>query len=680
MIAIDFETHLISEDMPVPKPVCLSYYINGEDKGLLVGFKDMHWFLDNILSMKDTIIIAHNASFEALVIYHWFPDLKEKLKAKYRNKTIRCTKVYEQTIDKLRRKCINQYSLSKLVDWYFKEDISETKTDPDAWRLRYSELEDIPKNQWPQDAIDYAIQDSVYAYDIYQKQKQTDVEVDVTTKADFYLNLMGLNGIYIDKDRVSQLEKELVEILEPVYNRLIDKDLVKYDKGKYKKSMKQFKEHIQSLDIKLEHTTKGGISTSAESLGHYYAESKDEVIKDFLTINKYEKVLSAFVTRLKKVKDVVRTQYNPIVGTGRTSSRGSDNFPSVNIQQMPREVPDVTYDIRNCFIPRPGYCIVSIDYTGLELSSTANQLYTETGQSYMRDVINSGSTPVDLHSKFACRIMSLKEGRVVTYEEFLANKKEKPYSYYRQLAKPINLGFPGGIGYDTMRSLLAKEGIHPKLLLLEKSKSEHSLIRKRFILRSEGYPVRIRRKSYSEYELIYDELVLLKQELFGLYPDLKDFLTEYHKNLLNGSNKSKKNEFGEWEVEPLYNYSVPGFHKCNVEYTQVCNGMLMQSPSSVGAKRVVNNICEYYEDKEDVNPIAFIHDELVFEVKTCYNMKQNIQDLSEMMIDGMQEVMPHIRIIVEAEAFEYWKKAGGFYSTTYWKDPKDKQLKGGADD
>jgi hypothetical protein len=348
------------------------------------------------------------------------------------------------------------------------------------------------------------------------------------------------------------------------------------------------------------------------------------------------------------------------------------------MQQMPREVPGVTWDIRNCFVPREGYKICSIDYSGLELSSTAHQLYDLTGNSEMRDVINSGDVPTDMHSKLACRIMSIKENKTVTYEEFVANKKESPYKYYRQLSKPINLGFPGGIGYETMRSLLIKEGINPKLVVLDKSENEDALTWKRSILRKEGHPVRVRRVGFSEYQLVYDELVQLKQELFNLYPDLEYFLTKYHEQFLNGETKRMKNEFGEWETEPLYDFEVGGytFVRAHCMYTQVCNGLLMQSPAAIGAKRAVCDILKKYVDSDEVRPLAFIHDELVFEIKDNENMQQHVQDLSEMMIDSMQTVLNSVRIAVEAECFDYWKKAGGFYEAAYWKDADNKQLKG----
>jgi hypothetical protein len=293
----------------------------------------------------------------------------------------------------------------------------------------------------------------------------------------------------------------------------------------------------------------------------------------------------------------------------------------------------------------------------------------------MQAILNGGSEPVDMHSMLAYRIKNIKEKCAETYESFVANKKKPGYAEYRQLAKPINLGFPGGIGYDTMRSLLAREGINPKLVVLESSKYECDLTWKRGRTRKEGYPTRIRRVARDKYELIYDELVLLKQELFGLYPDLHYFLNDGHNHFLTGETKAVKNEFDEWEKEPMYAFEIDGFKRDWCMYTQLCNGFLMQSPAAIGAKKAMNKIIAKYSGSISANPLAFIHDEIVFEVLDNDKMYATIKDISEIMIDEMQSVLTSVRIAVEAEVFDYWKKAGGFYDVTYWKDPNKNELR-----
>ena len=712
MIAIDYETYLISNAEPAPKPVCLSYF-DGKESGLAIGFPEIKALLARILPSET--IIAHNMSFEALVTDAHFPEFKPLLKQAFKDDRLKCTKINEQLIDNLRKKSVGKFTLAALVEHYFDEDISAEKNDPDAWRLRYSELDGVPREEWPNKAVSYAIDDSIWAYKVYQEQEKTPVDDSLSVSADFYLNKMGFTGFQIDLDRVKTLEKELLDHLTPSYGILNKHRLLNIKKkngldpkGKVKwKSIfsdmhekfveKQAKllpdlytdddlkagifkgkldAHLKEVVPNPKYTVKGGLSTKGEHLEEYIAECPDdEILKAYATTKEYEKVLSAFVSRLKEADPVIRTQYNAVVSSGRTSSRTSMAFPSVNIQQMPRGVSDVTWDIRNCFVPRKGYKIVSIDYAGLELASTANQLKVLTGKTDMLRRLNSGDVPVDMHSMLAHVIMNLKEGTSETYQSFVSRKKEKKYAAYRQLSKPINLGFPGGIGYGVMRSQLAKEGIYPKLVVLKKAVNENRLKWDYRAAKKEGYPVRIRRTGFREYELIYDELVQLKQEFLALYPDLGDFLSEGHMNYLTGEQKMVKNEYGEWEKEPMYSYEVGGFKRDWCMYTQICNGLLMQSPSAIGAKKAMVKIIEKYGDSEVMNPLAFIHDEIVFEVIDSEERNDIIDDVSEILIDEMQSVLTHVRIAVEAEVFDYWRKAGGEWEKMYWKDPGKPELR-----
>jgi len=717
LVAIDFETHLISQHMPIPKPVCLSYkYYYTSEEGLLVGFTDMEAFLLFILN-KGYTIIAHNMSFEALVIDHWFPNLKGIFQQRLDEKKIVCTKIYEQLLDNCRQKPLYRYDLASLVDSYFKEDISEDKKDPNSWRLRYSELDGVPLVEWPEKAVRYALDDSVWALRVYLEQRKTFIDINLSVKAEYYLNKMGLFGIKTDPHRTDELEQDLINKLTPMYDKLLALSLCeKNKKGKIKKNMSKLREFFKAHIKDIEFTAKGVISTSSESLERYLgtlsAESPAiEVINTFLEIMKYEKILTAFVSRLKN-QQVIRTQYNAVVSSGRTSSRSSDNFASVNIQQMPRGVDGVRHDVRNCFVPRLGYKLVSIDYNGLELASTAHQLSMVSSDPAMQRMINSGNEPVDMHSMFAARLKSIKDGRDVSYEEFVAHKKESGYKEFRQLAKPINLGFPGGIGYDNMRSILIRDGVYPKYDVIEirnvtQYKGLASWYLRNKLLSCSHFQamchltqkklwavisylqhinhhnadmLRVKRMSSTEYAIVLDELVKIKDELFNMYPDLQYFLKgdrsgAGHLNKLTGKSKKVKNEYGEWEEEPMYSFQVADFKRDWCMYTQVCNGFLMQSPAAIGAKKAMCKIIHKYQDDARCNPLAFIHDEIIFEVLDNEDQFAIIRDIANLLISEMQTVLYSVRIAVEAEICgDRWRKEGGEWSRVYWKNPGDAKL------
>ena len=131
LVSIDFETYLISQEMPIPKPVCLSYKFQVGEEGIVVGDHGMEAFLFDILSSDDKII-AHNMSFEANVIDIWFPKLRPLLVNKFNKKQMVCTKVYEQLLSNIAERPLYRFDLATLVKHYFEEDISADKKDPDA--------------------------------------------------------------------------------------------------------------------------------------------------------------------------------------------------------------------------------------------------------------------------------------------------------------------------------------------------------------------------------------------------------------------------------------------------------------------------------------------------------------------------------------------------------------------
>lgn len=649
---IDFETFLIGNESVFPKPVCLSWY-DGTETGLL-NRAESESYLHEILTKKE-LIVAHNAVFECGVTITHFPDLKNMVFDALDNNLIYCTYINEALWNVQREKKVYKLALDGLVKHYFDTDISAAKNDPDAWRLRYSELDDIPIDKWPEAAKQYAIDDSIWAYRL--KEKQEPINQSLALKSGVYLNLMGAAGFRIEQSRVELLEHELREYLKPRYEFLAQHGFCLFVGNKVKKKTKLMREHIVNSGVELQYTEKGGIATSQDALDFYMSQIDDPIIKTYSELSKYEKILSAYVSHMKGAPKIY-TSYGTTLNTGRTSSSGSDLYDSVNIQNQPREVKGTTYDVRNCYKARPGFKVVSIDYSGLELCSSSHQLYTTLGYSKMRDMLNGGSVPVDAHSHLAAR----RKG--ISYEEFMLRKAELKAD--RNKAKPLNLSFPGGVGYDTMRYLMYKADVKTHFQILEKAKRKSDLY---YYLTNLGVPdLRIKRLNKKEYALVQDELVGMKRDLFSAYPELEEFLKETHKKFMTGKIRKKKNEFGEWEEDEMYMYDIYGFKRDWCTYTALCNGFLMQTPAAVGAQRAMCRIIREFYDNPDVFPQAFIHDEVIVELRQGTEVKY-IPRISEILIDEMHTVLNTVRISVEAEVCgQFWRKSGGEWSKTYWKN------------
>jgi hypothetical protein len=198
--------------------------------------------------------------------------------------------------------------------------------------------------------------------------------------------------------------------------------------------------------------------------------------------------------------------------------------------------------------------------------------------------------------------------------------------------------------------------------------------------RETSTPVRKKRLTYDTWAIVLDEIVEIKDVLFNIYPDLKDFLTEGHKKFLTGEIGNVKNEWGEWEEEPFYKYTVKGpdketFSRNYCNYTACCNGYLMQSPAAMGAKHAMYNIVKKYYGSKVMIPQVFIHDEIVFEVLDGDSKYAIIKDVADIMITSMQKCLPNVRVAVEADGdMGCWMKAGGGYTKTFWKNPYEGRL------
>jgi hypothetical protein len=100
--------------------------------------------------------------------------------------------------------------------------------------------------------------------------------------------------------------------------------------------------------------------------------------------------------------------------------------------------------IRECFVPRPGCCFVSVDHGGLE-----NATLAQFGVWYLRDrsfadFVNSGK---DLHTLVGSKIFGC------SYDEAVKLKKAKDHDFglARDAAKPIDFGAPGGAGWRRLK-------------------------------------------------------------------------------------------------------------------------------------------------------------------------------------------------------------------------------------
>ena len=621
--AVDFETYQISSEFPFPRPVCLSW-CSGEDRGLLKP-NQVERFLRKI--PNHDIIVAHNLKFDLMVLYEWL-DLQPWVHEKLELGTLRDTLISAKLHDLAQSGDLAtpSYSLSSLVKRFYNKDISDTKG-PSSWRLRYEELNHLPFSQWPKDAVDYALDDSEWVHKLFSNYLK-DYDCQTSIRADFVLAKMNNRGIRVDQKRVNSMAQGVIKETEGSKRLLVERGFATIDPKdpkKLKKSVLKLREHITKLTprgFEPLQTPKGDVATDRTVLKRF--SKQDDVCEAFLKLSEFTKLESTYLPAL--CNNFVRANFNVLVETGRTSSFGSKLYPSCNLQNFPRGM-----GVRECLVPREGHVFVSIDYGSLELCSVAQQLLNQYGFSTHATQINSGNEPTDLHSFLGVTIYNeyLKPEIPMSYHEFVARLKagDKEVKNYRTLAKPVGLGFPGGLGPKTMVEFAATT-----------------------------YGVK----------LSIAEATRLKDIFYDTYPDFATFMKKDSKDYKTGKRRCE----GANKFSDEYVYTIGTRTRSGCTFTNFANGYLMQSLSSDGAKIALYDTYQFLFGKGQGALVNFIHDEIIFELKDGLLLEQNIEDLSYIMIRAMQKVMPNIRITVEAAVMpDRWVKDGPFrFTKKYWLD------------
>lgn len=478
-ISFDTETYLISKEKPSPPIVCGSF-CDGESVAILGGDeagKDQLY--DHVCSWLDEghRIVCHNAAFDMTVLITAWPELMESVFDHYSKGLVECTVIREKLIDIARGNLSPNkgfYSLAHLVKNYKLGSFSSDEKGEDAWRMRYSELDGIPIEDWPKDAVDYPLKDAGLTWSLYHHQTPRGEKYGALSDcrfqamADFALRLTSLRGLYTDSERVFELRKELEQKIEEAAEQAIELGLmerglkiVKDEDGKsvkkevpkangkgmklvcvkescLKKKNKVLQDrvvsHMKSLGKLPKKTDKGGIAIDADTLRDYVG--KVPGVEEWLAYVKNEKQMSTYIPTLERgIDHPVRPQFDVLKETGRTSSY------SPNIQQMPRKG-----GIRECFRAREGYVFINSDYDAQELRCLAQVWMSLFGKSRMARFFQRDPN-FDPHSLFASEAF-LK----CTYEEALqrvADKDEEALDA-RQRAKIANFGYPGGLGPATL--------------------------------------------------------------------------------------------------------------------------------------------------------------------------------------------------------------------------------------
>lgn len=239
---------------------------------------------------------------------------------------------------------------------------------------------------------------------------------------------MEKNGIWVDVPYLKKISEEYHRDLN-----LLEKDIWKQTGVEFNiNSPKQLGEILfnkLNLSIKgIKKSAGGSISTRESELEKL--RDLHPVVGEILKYRELQKLLSTYIDTLPSVIKEDGRLHASFIQTGTTTGRFASNNP--NLQNIPTKT-ERGKNIRNAFVAKEGYMLVSFDYSQIELRVAA--LMSQ--DSYFIQSFKDGR---DIHTAVAMKVFKVKEDEVT--------------SDMRRRAKVINFGILYGMGVNALKQNL----------------------------------------------------------------------------------------------------------------------------------------------------------------------------------------------------------------------------------
>lgn len=595
IVSLDLETFPIERARLAPPPVSIQWKDPDQER-LELWSPDHFLFIVN----SDHLVIGQNLAYDMAVMMAAEPGLIPVVFRLYNDDRVRDIRLDQRLLDIASGRLdyhdkVTGYSLEAIAGRYGLE-----KHGDDPWRVRYGELAGLPIHLWPESAVYYAINDVRAPYEIWHKQRDLDrawlertgspilSHSPARARYDLALHLASCWGVRANPERTRALQVAVEKHLANMRGRLVQAGLVRANGTRDTKAAKTLVRTAFERDGRPFILTKTGeqkgLRAGDPGSEKYVATDADTcVLSGDPTAELYSDYTSTttLVSRLADLSEgfdlPLQPRYNSLLATGRTSSSKGDRegkrkrqspLRGIQIQNNPRGLADeikayllgTPYGVRECYTPRAGNVFVLADYSSAELCTLGQICLDLFGYSRLAELMNSGT---DVHMWFGTHAYSDKPD--ITYEYTLPRKKETPYKGWRQAAKPIVYGVPGGMGPD-------------KIVLTARK----------------SYGVRFTRKEAERLRELYKTLV----------PDLKEYL-DYISGLVADRQRCTTR------------HVRTGFWRGGATYSAAANHNF-QHLAACGALQALWHVAgECYNDRSSAlwgfRPVTFVHDEIVLE-------------------------------------------------------------------
>lgn len=633
--SFDTETHRKRAGLISPPLVCGSIATREPGSERLLDKAQARQFFSNTIADPDVHIVGANLAFDLGVMAADNPRLIEPIFAALDAGRLHDVAIREALIDIAKglhgvdpttgRKLDDdegaRYPLALLVKRYFGLGISDEKKNPNAWRLRYAELDGVPVEQWPAEAVDYPKRDARFTIDVFWRQEEQargvrnggnlHAEAD-QMRAAFALHLASIWGLRTNPAAVAELRDRVDREWRENRAKFQAAGIFRADGSKDTKRLaalvsSAYQGNPPYTAPSARHP-EGQVATDRDTL----LGSGDPILEDLGKSGRVDKYKSTYLDVVEAgTTQPINPRFNVLVSTTRVSS---------DYQQLPQKG-----GIREVHEARPGFVFCSVDYGGLELRTMAQRAIWDLGFSKMADALNGG---VEVHTLAAAQFLG------TTYAELLPRVKAKdPVAVaFRQLAKILNFGAGGGMtGGSLVYNARAKDRV--SFCLLAKRAD---------VCGVERVLVTVARKPKMVCKVCVDVARELHAKWLDAWPEQRE-LQRCAKSLTYGGG--------------FADVMIPGANilRGSCGYTQILNTPF-QGLGAVGCKLAMWRVSrEMFVDRRSPlygsRLVLQVHDELISELLA--DDPQRLHDAAErkafLMRQAMKETTPDLAPAIEAE-------------------------------
>lgn len=242
------------------------------------------------------------------------------------------------------------------------------------------------------------------------------------------LEEMQNTGVLVDVDYLKKLSKEYHEKLKNLEAKIWDMGGEKFNINSPQQLSKIIFDKLGLKAKSMKKTSTGAKSTNISEL--MKLQGMHPIINEIISYRELVKLVSTYIDNIPELVDKNNRLHTIFNQTGTTTGRLSSKNP--NLQNLPKKT-DLGMNVRKAIVADKGFCLVSFDYSQIELRVAA----IVSGDEKLIRFFKEGR---DIHAAVAAEVFDVVQSEVT--------------SEMRRRAKIINFGILYGMGVNALRQNL----------------------------------------------------------------------------------------------------------------------------------------------------------------------------------------------------------------------------------